>query len=306
MQDRRNPELADKAKVRQERIAKILTDAQQKTQQATQLNQQRQTELTQATTQLNQATTGKQQADQKLVMAQTALQQAETLLKQKTEQSAANPADEAIKVQVTQAQTALDAAKKVADDAKVAADDAMKKFEEATVVRTAAEEARTTAQMELTEAQQFQQRAQQEKQRADQFANQKEQEASLRGINADVPSNPILVRVVDFPMKLDSFTETLTVNQGEKVELAATISRMFEFNGQVTVQIQPPGGVNGLSFPGLNVPDGQSQGKVEVTAQPTATPGTHDCAVRIQMNFNGQNLIMERRLKVTVNEVRKP
>jgi hypothetical protein len=306
MQYRRNPELADKARTRQERIAKILSDAQQKTQQATQLNQQRQTELTQATTQLTQATTAKQQADQKLAMAQTALQQADAMLKQKTEQSAANPADEALKTQVAQAQTMFDAAKKATDDAKMAADDALKKFEETTVVRKAAEEARTKAQTELTEAQQFQQRAQQEKQRADQFANQKQQEATLRGINADVPSNPILIRVVEFPIRVDSFPETLTVNQGEKTELATTISRMFEFNGQVTVQFQPPGGVNGLSFPALNVPDGQSQGKTEILAQPTATPGAHDCTVRLQMNFNGQNLVMERRLKVTVNEVRKP
>ncbi|MFO0977678.1 MAG: hypothetical protein U0996_14850 [Planctomycetaceae bacterium] len=305
MQYRRNPELAEKAKLRQERIGKILMDAQQKTQQLTPVVPQRQTELTQATNQLTQATTAKQQADQKLTAAQMATQQAEAQLKQKTEQSAANPADESLKAQVTQAQTTVDAAKKAAEEAKTAVDEAQKKFDEATAAKKTAEDARAKAQMELTEAQQFQQRAQQEKQRADQFVNQKLQESSLRAINADVPSNPIQIRIVEFPIKLDSFPEALTVNQGEKVELAASISRMFEFNSQVSIQVQAPGGVAGLSFPGLNIPDGQVQGKVEIMAQANATPGTHDCPVRIQMNFNGQNLVMDRRLKLTVNEVKK-
>lgn len=305
MQYRRNPEQAERAKVRQERIAKILMEAQQKTQQLTQLSQQRQTELTQATNQLTQATTAKQQADQKFTAAQTALQQADAQLKQKAEQSAANPADESLKAQVNQSHTVAETAKKVAEETKLAADEAQKKVDEATNTKKAAEEARTKSQMEVTEAQQFQQKAQQEKQRADQFANQKQQEATLRGINADVPSNTIQIRVVEFPIRLESFPESLTVNQGEKVELAASISRMFEFNSQVSFQVQAPNGVGGVSFPGLNIPEGQAQGKVEVSAQPNATPGTHDCSVRIQMNFNGQNLVMDRRLKLTVNEVRK-
>ena len=48
VQYKRNPEEAAKAKLRQERVAKILTDSQAKTQSATQTVQQKQTELTAA------------------------------------------------------------------------------------------------------------------------------------------------------------------------------------------------------------------------------------------------------------------
>lgn len=305
LQYKRNPELAEKAKARQERIARIATEAQQKAQQSAQDNQQRTTEFTLATNELNQANTARQQADQKATAAITAMTQAETALKQKTEQSAADPANETLKQQLVQAQTAFDAAKKAADDATIAAAEATKKQEEATVKKTAAEEARTKAQMDLQNAQQFQQRALQEKQRADQFANQKRNEANARGINANVPSNSLTVKVVEFPMKVDAMPDSLTINQGEKTEVVVQVSRQYEFTGAINVQSQLPGGVGGISIPGASIPENQPEVKYEITVQPTATVGEHTLNVRLQMNFNGQNLVMERPMKLTVVEVKK-
>ena len=305
LQYKRNPELAEKAKVRQERIAKIATEAQQKTQQFTLDNQQKTTEFTQATNELNQANAQKTQADQKATAASTAMTQAETALKQKPEQSAADPANETLKQQLVQAQTAFDTAKKTADDATIAAAEAAKKQEEATAKKTAAEEARMKAQLDLQSAQQFQQRAQQEKQRADQFANQKQNEANVRAFNVNVPSNSLIVKVVEFPMKVDPMPETLTINQGEKAEVIVRISRQYEFTGAVNVQSQLPGGVVGISIPGANIPENQPEVKYEITMAPTATVGEHTLNVRLQMNFNGQNLVMERPMKLTVVEVKK-
>jgi len=305
MQYKRNPELAAKAKVRQERIGVILTDAQQKSQQAQQDSQARLNELNQATNELNQSTTLKQQAEQKAAAAVTALTQAETALKQKTEQSAANPADETLKQQVVQAQTAFDTAKKASEEATIAATDATKKQEEATAKRTAADDARTKAQADLQTAQQFLQRAQQEKQRADQFANQKQNEANPRGFNVNVPSNSLTMKIVEFPTKVESMPEALTINQGEKAEVVVNVSRQYEFTGAINIQTQLPGGVGGISIPGANIADNQPEAKYEITVQPNATVGEHTCTVRLQMNFNGQNLVMERPMKITVVEVKK-
>ena len=305
MQYKRNPELAEKAKARQERIAKILMDAQAAAQKATQDNQLRVTEFTQSNTELTQATTAKTQADQKSTTANTALTQAEAALKLKTEQSAADPANETLKQQLVLAQTAFDAAKKVADDAAIAAVEAVKKQEEATAKKTAAEEARTQAQMDLQGATQFQTKAQQEKQRADQFANQKQNEANPRGINVNVPSNSLTIKVVEFPMKVDAIPETLTINQGEKAEVVVKVSRQYEFTGAISVQSQLPGGVGGISIPGANIPENQPEVKYEITVAPTATVGEHTLNVRLQMNFNGQNLVIERPMKLTVVEVKK-
>ena len=305
MQYKRNPELAAKAKLRQERIGVILTDAQQKSQQAQQDSQTRQNELNQATNELNQSNTLKQQADQKAAAAATAMTQAESVLKQKTEQSAANPADETLKQQVVQAQTAFDTAKKAAEETTIAATDATKKQEEAIAKRTTADDARTKAQADLQAAQQFQQRAQQEKQRADQFANQKQNEANPRGFNVNVPSNSLTMKIVDFPTKVESMPEALTINQGEKAEVVVNVSRQYEFTGAINIQTQLPGGVGGISIPGANIADNQPEAKYEITVQPNATVGEHACTVRLQMNFNGQNLVMERPMKITVAEVKK-
>ncbi|MEJ7592759.1 MAG: hypothetical protein WKF77_14520 [Planctomycetaceae bacterium] len=305
LQYKRNPELAEKAKVRQERIAKIATEAQLMTQQSTLDNQQKTTELTQATSELNKANAQKTQADQKATAANTAMTQAETALKQKSEQSAADPANETLKQQLVQAQSTFDTAKKAADDATIAATEAAKKQEEATAKKTAAEAARMKAQLDLQMAQQFQQRAQQEKQLADQYASQKQNEANARAVNVNVPSNSLTVKVVEFPMKVDAMPEALTINQGEKAEVIVKISRQYEFTGAVNVQTQLPGGVGGISIPGANIPENMPEAKYEITVAPTAIVGEHTLNVRLQMNFNGQNLVMDRPMKLTVVEVKK-
>ena len=305
LQYKRNPELAQKAKVRQERIAKIASEAQETVQQSMQDNQQKTTEFTLATNELNQTNTASQQAVQKAAAANAAMTQIETALKQKTEQSAADPANEALKQQLLQAQTAFDVAKKAADDATIASAEATKKQEDATAKKMAAEDARTKAQMELQVAQQFQQRAQQEKQKADQFANQKQNEANARAFNVNVPSNSLTVKVVEFPMSVDAMPEALTINQGEKGEVIVRISRQYDFTGAINVQGQLPGGVGGISIPAANIPENQPEAKYEITVGPTATVGEHALNVRLQMNFNGQNLVMERPMKLTVVEVKK-
>ncbi len=305
LQYKRNPELAEKAKARQERIGTILIDAQQKAQLSSQVQVNKTDELRLANNEFSQSFAAKENAERKLNATNLILQQFGTALKQKSEQSAANPADETLKQQVVQAQTAFDGAKKEADEAALAAVDSAKKLEESTTKKKAAEEAMTKAQMEFQSSQQFQQQAQQEKQKADQFANQKQSEANVRGFNVNVPSNSLTVKVVEFPMKVDAMPEALTINQGEKAEVIVKVSRQYDFTGAINVQTQLPGGVGGIGIPGANIPENVPEAKYEIAVQPTATIGEHTLNVRLQMNFNGQNLVMERPMKLTVVEVKK-
>ena len=159
--------------------------------------------------------------------------------------------------------------------------------------------------MEFQSSQQLQQLAQQEKQKADQFANQKQNEANARAFNINVPSNSLTVNVVEFPIKVDAIPEALTINQGEKAEVIVKVSRQYEFTGAINVQSQLPGGVGGISIPGANIPDNMPEAKYEITVAPTATVGEHTLNVQLQMNFNGQNLVMDRLMKLTVVEVKK-
>ncbi|MEZ6055755.1 MAG: pre-peptidase C-terminal domain-containing protein [Planctomycetaceae bacterium] len=304
MQYKRNPEAAARAKERQERIAKILTEAQQKAQAAQQTAQTKANELNQANTALTQANAAKTQADQLVISSDSTLKQAEANLKQKQEQSAANPADEGLKSQVATAQTAVDDAAKKLKEVQTAAAESLKKLEEAMTSQVVATEAKSKADMELQQTQQFQQQAQQEKQRADQVANQKQSEANPRGINVNVPSNSVTIKLAEFPVNVDAMAEAVSVKQGEKAEVAVKVTRLYGFTAAVSVQTQLPGGVGGVGIQNVNIPDNQQEAKFEISTAPNATVGEHTCTLRLQMNFNGQNLIMERPLKVTVVEVK--
>ncbi len=300
----RNPELAEQAKQRQERLAKLLTEAQKKAQQAQQDATKKQSELQTATNALNQAKPKTQQADQAVVTAESARKQAEAVLKQKQDAVAANAEDASLKTQVTQAQAAVDEATKKLQAAKSAATEALKVQQAAEAALKAAQEAKTQADKDLQAAREFQQQAQQEKQRADQFANQKRSESNPRNININVPSNSLTIKVTEFPIKVETLAEELTVKQGEKIEVPVKVTRLYDFNANVNVQTSLPGGVGGISLQSVNIPGDKPDAKFQINAQANATPGQHECKVRLQMNFNGQNLTMERPLKLTVVEVK--
>ena len=301
----RNPEEAEKAKLRQDRIGKILTDSQQMTEAAQKILEQRGNEFNQATQEYNQSSSNKTQADQEVTAAATALKQSESVLKQRQEQSAASPADEALKTQVTQAATAVaDAAQKL-KETQAAAADSLLKLEEASKKKTVADEANMKADRDVKMAVMFQNQAVQEKQKADQQFSQKQGEATPRGFNVNIPSNTLTIKVTEFPFQVDALAEAVLVNQGEKIEVPIKVSRQYEFTGAVNIQPQLPGGANGLGLPGISIPDNQIDGKFEITAQPTATYGEHLCKLILTVNFNGQQLTLERPLKVTVVEVKK-
>lgn len=300
MQYKRSPDLVDKARARQERVGKVLTEAQQKVQQLTQDNQKRTQEQTQANTALTQATTAKQQADQKKTAAETALQQAEAALQQKQQQSAANPADETLKQQAAQALTARDAALKAAEEAKVQQDAAVKKLGELTAAKQVADEMKNKAQADLTAAQQFQTQAQQEKQRADQFLQQKTQESNQRQVNVDVPSNSLQFRLAEHPLVVDAFPDTAAVKAGEKLELPVKVTRKYDYKAAITLQSTLPQGVTGIQLPNATIPDSQGEGKLQLTTAANATAGEHILTVRFTLNFNGQPLTFERPLKLQV------
>jgi hypothetical protein len=304
LQYKRNPEAAAKAKERQDRIGKILMDAQTAAQTAQQTVQTRQTELTQANTALTQTQTLKQTTDQTVTTAEAAQKQAEAALAQKQEQLKAAPSDEALKAEVTKAQATLDEASKKLKESQTAAEDAAKKLEEATKLQKAATDAKALADTELTSAQQFQQLAQQEKQRADQFANQKQAEANPRGVNLHVPSNSVTIKVDEFPIKVEMLQDAISIKQGEKIEVPVKVARLYGFTSSINVQSQLPGSLSGVTLSSVNIADNQLDSKFEVVAQPTATVGDHLCTVRLVMNFNGHQLILDRPLKLTVVEVK--
>lgn len=183
--------------------------------------------------------------------------------------------------------------------------EAAEKLKLATEKRTTTEAARTKGQADLTAAQQFQQVAQQEKTRADQFVNQKQQEANPRALNVELASNSVLVKLAEHPLTLDALPTIATIAQGSKAEVVVKVGRKFDFQGPVTVQTVLPQGVAGLQIPNATVPDGQGEGKFEMTAAANATVGEHASKLRLQINYNGQTIVVEQPLLIQVTEVKQ-
>jgi hypothetical protein len=171
--------------------------------------------------------------------------------------------------------------------------------------RSLAETARMKGQSDLQAAQQFQQTAQQEKTRADQTVNQKQQEANARALNVELPSNSVLLRLVEHPLVLDGLPQSASIMQGGKAEVVVRLGRKYDFKGAVTVQVQLPQGVSGLQIPNATVAENQGEVKFEMAAQPTATVGEHASKLRLQLNFNGQPLVVEQPMAIRVMEVPK-
>lgn len=299
----RNPEAAAQAKQRQERVTKILTEAQQTAQKRQQEAQQAQTALTQANTELTQAMTAKTNADQAVTTTTNTLKAAEEALNAAKKRAAEKPDDAGLKQQQLQAQAAFDDATTKAKAAQTMATDAQTKLDAATTKQKTAQDAKTKADQESQTAQQFLQQAQQEKQRADQRAQQQQQSATQRAFNLIVPSTPITIKIAEYPVLLSGTPDKMTVKQGEKLEIPVQVQRLYGFDQPVTSQLVLPGGVNGLQIQNATIANNQDRGSVMVTAQPMATPGEHAVTVRTTMSFNGQALTHDKKLTLVVEKV---
>jgi Bacterial pre-peptidase C-terminal domain len=302
----RNPEAAAKAKERQERVTKIFTESQQKSQTAQQTAQQAQTTLAQLNTLLSQATTAKTTTEQTAIAMTSAVKAATNTVAAAKKQLETKPDDETLKQQVAVAEKAVVDANEKARIANEAAAEALKKFEEATKNQQAGQEAKKKADEELQAAQKFQQLAQGEKQRADQKAQQLQQQSTMRGFNHMIFGTPVTISVADYPIKLTGPLEKFNVKQGEKIDVPFKVERLFEFNQQVNFQVIAPNGVAGLQIQNLNLPGDKIDGVVTITAQANATPGDHNLTVRTSMNFNGQNLTFDRTIVLSVEKVDPP
>lgn len=299
----RNPEGAAKAKERQDFAAKMLTEIQQKATQAQTVAQQMTTALTAATTEVTTATQAKATADQAVAAANTAQKAATDTQAAAAKESAAQPNDAALKEKAVAAQKALDDATKKAKDAVEAAKVAETKLTEANTKQKTAQEAKQKADKEQQAAQQLLTLAQQEKQKIDQRSQTMQQQATLRAFNTNIPSTPVTIRIAEYPLKLSGSPEKASVKQGQMIEIPFKVERLFGFTGDVAMQLVPPSGVAGLQAANVAVAANQTDGKVVLMCQPTATPGNHNVILRLTMNFNGQPLTLDRPLALTVEKV---
>lgn len=299
----RNPEAAEAAAAEQERFAQIVTDTQEKSRAATDEANKAKQALDQANAALTAATNTRTAAEKAANDARTASEQAAQTAENARKAADESPDNQDLQAAAANAEKAATEAATAATNANKAFEDADKAFTEAQAAQKAAQEAKAAADQAAQEAASLLQQAQQAKQRADQQAQQLKNAANPRNINLLVASTPITLKVTEFPITLEGLPEAATLKQGEMLEIPLKITRLYDFNANVNTQLVLPGGVGGIGIQNVNIANNQTEGKITITAQANATPGTHNLTLRAQMNFNGQNLTMEQPLALTIEAV---
>ena len=301
---RRNPEAAEAAekyKAEVERIVAerqaVLKTATDKKTQATQTAQQAEAEKQRLTQALKTAATASDSVGAELKTAQEKLQQAQAALDKDKQNQGLASAVEAAKKELT----ARDEAAKKAAEAKTAADKALA---DATDKAKSAAEAKRLAEKAAAEADAKLKAANQAKSAADKAANDAKNAAQPRNRNIGFPSPPVTIKIAPAPITL-TFAAPPVLKQGEKIEVPVTINRLYGFTNQVQINVSPPGGVGGLNIPQLVIPDNQTQGKLTISANESATPGSHELKVQANLQFNGQGLQVIEKLPLVVEKIEK-
>ncbi|MDP7206263.1 MAG: hypothetical protein QGH11_11880, partial [Pirellulaceae bacterium] len=123
--------------------------------------------------------------------------------------------------------------------------------------------------------------------------------------NVTFVSSPLTIKVTPAPITFNPLPANVVVKQGEKVNVAVAMTRLYGFADQVSVAGVVPGGVAGLTFAKLDIAGGQNQGALEITAAENATVGEHQLTVRLTLKLNNQNLTVDQPLALVVQEVKK-
>lgn len=294
LQYARNPEAAITSKGKADAFAAVVTETQAAGQKAQQEAQAAANAFAGAVAEANTLGQAAVAAGQAASQTTTVVTAAERALAMATKRAEGAPGDVALEAEVVKARQTLDDANAKAKIATEAMAAATAKHEESVIKRTAAEELKQRMEEGAREAQKLAQLAQQEKQRLDQKAQQMQSQSAPRGINVNIPSPPVTIRIADHPLQVGNLPDRVAVKAGGMVEVPFRVERLFGFNGDVSVQCQPPSTAVGFPQASLNLPGAMADGKLVVMPPPTALPGEHRVPLRFSLNFNGQPLSFER------------
>ena len=84
-----------------------------------------------------------------------------------------------------------------------------------------------------------------------------------------------------------------------------SITRLVAYADQVSFT-SVVRGVSGLSLSNVNIPKGQTQIKLPITAAANATPGKHEITLRATMRVNNQTLTFDQPFHLEIEKVEPP
>lgn len=255
------------------------------------------------------AANGVKQAEQNKVNLANAAKVAADNAKQLSDKAAAAK-DEAGKDANSQALAeAAAAAQKAADEAATAAKTAAEQsaaaeqaFVEAQKKAKAAEDAKVAQQLALKTSQDRLTLVNQKKQEVDKRVNDTKQANQPKDLTFAITSTPIKIRIVPTPLVLSSPTPQVVLKQGTKGEIAFKVERRYEFADQVDLALEPPAGIAGVTATAGMLPNGQSDGKLELTIDKATPVGTHKATLRAKAKFNNVNVDAAQVVEIVVEK----
>jgi len=297
----RNPEAAAEAAKRQAEVNAIQTKAAADAKAATAAKVITDKAAVDTTAAVTAATTAKAAADKALVDSNTALKTAQTAATAAKAASVAKPDDAALKTALAAAdKAAVDAAAKVktATDGVAAA---QKTLDDVTAKAKVAADAKIKADELAASTTELAAAAAKLKAETDKRKTDLENAAKPKDVNVPVVSLPFVLKIEPSPITVGAIPPVV-ITQGEKGEATITFVRKYAYKGNVTLTAPTPSGVGGISIPNLTIPANQNQGKIAITATAAATEGVHAYIVRITTNLNGQNVVIEEPLQITIKK----
>ncbi len=302
----RNPEAAAAAVERKKQVDQIAAEATAANKAATDAKAAADKAATEAGAAAKAATDKKTATDQALTQAMTALKSATDKANQAKAAAAAKPDDANLASAATAAQQAVTTATANVKTAQNAVAAAAKTVEETAAAVKATADAKTAADTAAEEAAARLKAATELKANVDKLATDTAAAAKPKDINVPLVSAPITIKVTPAPVTLALAQPSLTVKQGEKVEVPISINRLYGFAEAVTVSAPAPSGVSGLSIPNATIKKGENATKLTINAAATATDGQHTLTVRASMKLNNQDLRIEQPLTLNVQKVEQP
>lgn len=123
--------------------------------------------------------------------------------------------------------------------------------------------------------------------------------------NVVQPSAPATLIVLPKAVATLALTNAApTVKVGGQAEVALKTTRLFNYEGELKVQVVLPPAVKGVSVDETTIPAGKDEAKLVLRAAPDAAPGNRaDLIVRVTGTVNG-NVPVVQELKISVNVVK--
>lgn len=206
--------------------------------------------------------------------------------------------DEAIKAldeEVKVADTAKNDATKAATDAAEALKTAQAGTDQAAITDAqtklnAAQEAQKAADQKLKDLQEKQKRGAPAKQAIEKKIVDLKKNNAAKDVNFAIVSTPVRLRVAKSPFKFAAETANVAIKVGQKAELPLALQKLYGFDDNIEITLEPPQGSKGLSAPKITINKGAADGKLEINIGADATPGDYTATVRGKAKFNNVNV----------------